>query len=79
MVGWDAEVGWLGVVITPGGEIIVALAGAAVDLDLDTTHLRHRELSAHHGGEKCPEWLLEPIKTGLIWLESFQRLYSLDL
>ena len=47
MVGWDAEVGWLGVVITPGGEIIVALAGAAVDLDLDTTHLHHRQLSAH--------------------------------
>ena len=37
----DSEVSWLGVVVAPGGEVIISLAGAAVDLDLDTTNLHH--------------------------------------
>ena len=37
----DSEVGWLGVVVAPGGEVILSLARAAVDLDLDTPDLHH--------------------------------------
>ena len=41
----DGQVGRLCVVVSPGGEHVVALAlaGAPVHLDLDTTHLKgHR-------------------------------------
>ena len=41
----DGQVGRLSVVVSPGGEHVVALAlaGAPVHLDLDTTHLKgHR-------------------------------------
>ena len=30
----------LGVIVPPGSEVVVSLAGAAVHLDLDTTHLQ---------------------------------------
>ena len=37
----DSEVSRLGVVVTPGGEVIVSLARAAVHLDLHPTDLHH--------------------------------------
>ena len=37
----DSEVCRLGVVVSPGSEVIISLAGAAVHLDLDSPNLHH--------------------------------------
>jgi hypothetical protein len=37
VVGSNTKVCWLGVVISPGGKIVISLAGASVHLDLDAT------------------------------------------
>jgi hypothetical protein len=39
LVVLDDQVSWLGVVISPGGEVVVALGGAAVGLDFDPANL----------------------------------------